>query len=127
MLLALALKRDMHIHQMDVQTAFLNRHLKEEIYMMQPERSIKPGQEHLVCKLKKFLYGLKQSPKCWNELLHSFLISIGFCQTGADPCVYVKEERGLIILAVYVDDSIIASEFENELHDVKMHLLPNLK
>ena len=39
----------MRIHQMDVQTAFLNGHLKEEIYMMQPEGSVKPGQEHLVC------------------------------------------------------------------------------
>ena len=117
----------MRIHQMDVQTAFLNGHLKEEIYMMQPEGSVKPGQEHLVCKLKKSLYGLKQSPKCWNELLRSFLISIGFCQADADPCVYVKEKRGLIILAVYVDDLIIASESENELHDLKKHFASQFK
>ena len=127
MLLAASLKRDMHIHQMDIQTAFLNEHLKEEIYMMQPEGSIQPGQEHWVCELKKSLYGLKQSPKCWNELLHSFLISIGFCQADADPCVYVKEERGLIILVVYVDDLIIALEFKNKLHDVKKYFASQFK
>jgi len=49
---------------MDVVTAFLNG-LEEEIYMEQPDGYIQPGQEHLVCKLQKSLYGLKQSPRCW--------------------------------------------------------------
>ncbi len=62
-LLALAVQNDMLIHQMDVVTAFLNGNLDEEIYMQQPDGYIKPGEEHLVCKLKKSLYGLKQSPR----------------------------------------------------------------
>ena len=62
-MLAYAVKNDMFIHQMDVETAFLNGDLEEEIYMEQPEGYVKPGNEHLVCKLKKSLYGLKQSPR----------------------------------------------------------------
>lgn len=47
------------IVQLDVQSAFLNRDFKEEVYMQQPIGYIKKGEEHLVCKLKKALYGLK--------------------------------------------------------------------
>jgi len=60
-LLALAVRYQLKLHQMDVKTAFLNGELKEDIYMKQPEGYIKKGKEHLVCKLKKSLYGLKQS------------------------------------------------------------------
>ena len=48
---------------MDVKTAFLNVYLDEEIYMVQPEGFVVPGQERKVCKLVKSLYGLKQAPK----------------------------------------------------------------
>jgi hypothetical protein len=65
-LLAFAVENDMLIHQMDVVTAFLNGELDEVIYMNQPEGYITPGNENLVCRLKKSLYGLKQSPRSWN-------------------------------------------------------------
>ena len=49
---------DLELHQMDVSTVFLNGDLQEEIYMKQPEGYVKQGQENLVCKLNKSLYGL---------------------------------------------------------------------
>ena len=61
-LLAYAVHNNMLIHQMDVVTAFLNRQLDEEIYVLQPDGYDAPGEQHLVCKLKKSIYGLKQSP-----------------------------------------------------------------
>jgi hypothetical protein len=61
-ILALVAIEDMEIHQMDVKTAFLNGDLEEEIYMEQPERFTHEG-EHLVSKLHKSLYGLKQYPR----------------------------------------------------------------
>ena len=63
MLIALAAVHDLKIHQMDVKTAFLNRELKEEIYMEQPEGFMVPDKEKKVCRLVKSLYGLKQAPK----------------------------------------------------------------
>ena len=63
-LIALAAKNDLELHQLDITTAFLNGELKEEIYMKQPEEFVLKGKEHLVCKLKRSIYGLKQSPRC---------------------------------------------------------------
>ena len=63
---------------MDVSSAFLNGDLKEETYMAQPEGFAAPGQEHLVCHLKKSIYGLKQSPRQWYKKLHSTFTDLGF-------------------------------------------------
>jgi hypothetical protein len=63
-LLSYGIERGMFIHQMDVVTAFLNGTFTEEIYMKQPDGFISPGNEDLVCKLNRSLYGLKQSPRC---------------------------------------------------------------
>ena len=63
LLIALAAIHILVIHQMDEKTAFLNGDLDEEVYMKQPEGFVVPGQEHKVCKLLKYLYVLKQSPK----------------------------------------------------------------
>lgn len=107
---------------MDVVTAFLNGHLEEEIYMEQPEGYIKPGQEHLVCKLKKSIYGLKQSPRCWSKAFTEFMKDIGFKQSTSDPCVFVRSRQELEILAVYVDDLILITESTESMDELKQAL-----
>ena len=62
-LIALASIHKLFIHQMDVEITFLNGDLEEEIYMIQPEGCIAPNQKNKICKLKKYLYGLKQALK----------------------------------------------------------------
>ena len=57
----IALSVQYELHQVDLTTAFLNGELEKEVYMSLPEGF---GREHLVCRLKKSLYGLKQSPLC---------------------------------------------------------------
>ena len=104
---------------MDVVTAFLNGHLEEDIYMEQPDGYTQHGQEHLVCKLKRSLYGLKQSSRCWNVVLSRFVESIGYSLSSADPCIFVREADTLSIIAVYVDDLIIATQTEEEMKQVK--------
>ena len=120
--IALACKEGLSLHQMDVTTAFLNGDLKEEVYMKQPEGFASNGQEHLVCRLKKSLYGLKQSPRCWNDALDSQLKSMGFVQSVSDPCIYTSTLDELYILAVYVDDILLAGKSEQKIAQLKSDL-----
>ena len=108
--ITLAAKHDLKLHQLDITTAFLNSELNEDIYMKQPEGFEVKGKEHLVCKLNRSLYGLKQSPRCWNEALNSQL-KMHFKQLENDPCIYTLTLGGeIFIVAVYVDDIILASQ-----------------
>ena len=87
--------------------------------MEQPEGYAIPGNENLVCHLKKSLYGLKQSPRCWNKSFKGFMISQGFELSAADPCVFLRKVKDqLAIVAVHVDDLILLTETEQEMfHD----------
>ena len=128
-LLAFSVERGMLVHQMDVVTAFLNGDLKEEIYMQQPPGYVQLGKEDLVCKLKKSLYGLKQSPRCWNEKLCKHMKLLGYRESGADPCVFIRldTEKRLQIIAVYVDDLILIAETVEEMQQIKRCLSDHFK
>ena len=116
MLLGLANETNMHVHQMDITTAFLYGDLEEEIYIRQPEGQVKAGEEHLVCRLHKSLYGLKQSPRCWNTRLDNYFTSLGFQRLQTDSALYItRADKAKLIVAVYVDDLLILSE---SLHDI---------
>jgi hypothetical protein len=66
-MLSVVVAFDFEIEQMDVKTAFLHGYLEEEIFMKQPEGYVVKEKKELVCKLKKSLYGLKQSPRMWYQ------------------------------------------------------------
>ena len=61
-----------------------------------------------MCKLKKNLYGLKQSPRAWCHRINSFFINEGFCRSQVDHSLYVKQTGEYLLVAIlYVDDLII--------------------
>uniref|UniRef100_A0A2N9IB18 CCHC-type domain-containing protein n=1 Tax=Fagus sylvatica TaxID=28930 RepID=A0A2N9IB18_FAGSY len=110
--LALVADQDLELEQLDVKTAFLHGNLEEEIFMEQPEGFKQPGTENLVCRLKKSLYGLKQSPRQWYKRFDSYMIQIGYTRCEYDCCVYVRilEDGSYIFLLLYVDDMLIAAK-----------------
>ena len=120
--IALAVQSDLKLHQIDVITAFLNGVLKDEVYMKLPEGSVVQGQEHLVCKLKHSIYGLKQSSRSWNSVLDQHLKKLGFVQSVSDPCIYVASEGEMFMIAVHVDDLVLAAKSDNRIGDVKKDL-----
>ena len=117
--IALAVQNGLKLHQMDVTTAFLNGELEEEVYMKQPEGFVDKDRDHLVCRLKRSIYGLKQSPRCWNSALDAQLKKMGFVQTTSDPCLYTSTEGETFIIAVYVDDILLAGKSDKQIKEVK--------
>ena len=90
--------------------------------MRQPEGLVTPGKEHLVCRLKKSIYGLKQSSHCWNVVLDDHLKKMGFVQTTTDPCVYRASGGEPVYIGVYVDDIILAAQSNEKLAEMKKEL-----
>lgn len=99
------------LRQVDINNAFLNGELTEEIYMEQPpgfEVSGAGGQQ-LVCKLNKALYGLRQAPRVWFHTLKKYLVTqLDFHASKADSSLFIRQSTGnYLLLMVYVDDIVI--------------------
>ena len=79
--------------------------IEEDFYIKQSQGFEVEYKRSHVCKLKKALYGLKQAPRAWYGMIDSFLTSLGFTKSKADPNLYFKViEDELGILLLYVDD-----------------------
>ncbi|EIW72356.1 hypothetical protein TREMEDRAFT_26101, partial [Tremella mesenterica DSM 1558] len=112
---------DLECDQVDIKAAFLNGELEETIYMQPPEGSNIPANK--VLWLRKSLYGLKQSPRCFNKALDKWLQSQGLLPTKADPCFYSKREGdNILMLSVHVDDQLIACNNRTMLDNFKAAL-----
>ena len=123
-LLSITAHYDYEIWQMDVKTAFLNGNLDEEIYMMQLEGFIKKNQEHMVCKLKMSIYGLKQASRSWNIRFDQAIKSFGFKQNLDKPCVYKRhQDKVVMFLILYVDDILFIGNDVGVMSLVKIWLL----
>jgi hypothetical protein len=109
-LLAYATYHGFKLYQMDVKSAFLNVHIKEEMYVEQPPSFEDSAYPSHVYKLSKTLYGLKQAPRAWYECLSDFLITNGFKVGKTDPTLFTKIiYKDLFVCQIYVDDIIFGS------------------
>ncbi|RDY07827.1 hypothetical protein CR513_08008, partial [Mucuna pruriens] len=121
--MALVAHFDLELHQMDVKTAFLNGDIDETIYMMQPENFVSNESKSIVCKLKKSIYGLKQTSHQWYHKFHQVITLYGFEVNVVDDCVYHKFSGSkYIFLVLYVDDILLASSDTGLLHETKRFL-----
>ena len=68
------------------------------------------------------MYGLKQSPRCWNSTLDAHLKDMGYVQSTNDPCIYILSERQLSIIGVYVDNFVVTGESSGRIEQVKTAL-----
>ncbi|XP_059650617.1 cysteine-rich receptor-like protein kinase 42 [Cornus florida] len=123
-LLALVAQFDLELAQVDVRTAFLHGDLEEEIYISQPNGFKVAGKENWVYKLKKSLYGLKQSPRQWYKRFDQFMKRQQYTRSHFNHCVYFRKLRdGLFVyLLLYVDDMLIASKNKVEIDKLKIQL-----
>ena len=101
---------NLRVHQMDVNTAFLNSRMTDTVYVKQPPGFLDPLQPNAVWKLSGGMYGLKQSPLLWNNHINSSLIKFGFSRHQSEYGLYYKQTSdGLILVALYVDDLLLAA------------------
>ena len=121
MVLALVAHQNLKLEQLDVKAAFLHGNLEEDIFMVQPEGFKQPGTENLVCKLKKSLYGLKQSLRQWYKRFDSYMVHIGYTRCEYDCCVYVRifDDGSYLFLLLYVNDMLIATKSICEINRLK--------
>ncbi len=120
--IAIAAIKGMNIHQMDVDTAFLNSDLSENVYLEPPQGvEIQKG---FVLKLKKALYGLKQAPLEWNRKLVAVMKELSLKQAQSDTCIFYNDK---LIVAIYVDDLLIVSMLLSDMNKFKVELSKRFK
>ena len=94
--------------QLDVKSAYLNGELDKELYMRQPPGTAAPGEEHLVCRLKKSLYGLKQAGRAWYKTYREAMTDLGMTRSEADhACFWKAEGESLAMVGTIVDDMLV--------------------
>ncbi|KAE8662927.1 putative kinase [Hibiscus syriacus] len=121
-LFSIAVNLDWPLIQLDVKNVFLNGELNEEVYMdFSPGFEGSKGQ---VCKLKKSLYGLKQSPRVWFNRFAKAMASRQYIQGQADHTLFYKHSANgkCCILIVYVDDIILTEDYSIEIERLKEFL-----
>jgi len=120
MLISCAANFGWPLHQLDVKNAFLHGNLEEEVYMEVPPGCSNKQTIGKVCKLKKSLYGLKQSPRAWFDRFRRAVCDMGYSQCSGDHTVFYRHKGPYItILAVYVDDIVITGDDVEEIRGLK--------
>nr|GEW56655.1 copia protein [Tanacetum cinerariifolium] len=98
------------VYQMDVKSAFLYRTIEEEVYICQPLGFKDLDYPDKVYKVVKALYGLHQAPRAWYEIMANYLSENGFQKGKIDQTLFIKKQKGDILLVhVHVDDIIFGS------------------
>ena len=103
-----AVTKGWRLRQLDVNNAFLQGTLEEEVYVTQPPGFVDQDRPHYVCRLKKALYGLKQAPRAWYQELRSYIMTAWFLNSTADTSLFTYHRGSdIIYVLVYVDDMVI--------------------
>ncbi|MBW0535868.1 hypothetical protein O181_075583, partial [Austropuccinia psidii MF-1] len=106
-LLGYCAANDLDLHQMDVKTAFLHGDLDEDLHIRVPEGYTSSLKGSVCLKLKKSLYGLKQSPRNWYLRIKKFFEDSGFRPSAADPCLFMRDGEDPCFVFLHVDDLVI--------------------
>src|SRR5204863_679536 len=122
-LISCAVNLEWSLYQLDVKNTFLHGDLQEEVYMEISLGFDTTQTKGKVLRLKKSLYGLKQSPRAWFDRFRRAMCKAGYKQSNGDHTMFYKHENGRVtILTVYVDDIIITGDDKKEIRMLKYYL-----
>jgi hypothetical protein len=129
--MAIAVELGLQVHQLDFTSAYLNGEIEEEVFMEVPsdfydilnEKESRKFRGNKVCLIRKALYGLKQSGRQLYKKLDEKLKQQKLKPLNSDPCVYINKEDGnIVIVVIYVDDLMVASDNPRKLQRLKSEL-----
>lgn len=125
LVVSLAAQKRWTIFQLDVKSAFLHGELSEEVFIEQPPRYEKKGNEQKVYRLKKALYGLKQAPRAWYSWIESYFTKEGFERCPYEHILFIKAGGGgkILIVCLYVDDLIFTGNDEHMFVEFKNSMM----
>ena len=103
LMLALSVELGLCGEHIDVVSAYVNTPIPDIVFMEQPKQFEVGDRNGTVCRLKKCLYGLKQSGREWYRMIKTILTKLGFLPTIGDPCLFYHKLRKLYVF-LYVDD-----------------------
>nr|GEW95122.1 ribonuclease H-like domain, reverse transcriptase, RNA-dependent DNA polymerase [Tanacetum cinerariifolium] len=93
-----------------ITSAFLYGTIEEEVYVCQPPGFEDPDHPDKVYKVVKALYGLHQAHRAWYETLANYFLENGFHKGKIDQTLFIKKQKGEILLVqIYVDDIIFGA------------------
>ncbi|CAN0097576.1 unnamed protein product [Heterosigma akashiwo] len=122
LMLSIAANKGHAVEALDISTAFLNSDIDGDVYVKQPPGFIDKDHPHKVWKLKKALYGLRQSPRLWYNTLHEFLLQQNFVRSDYESCLYTRKNSVTgedTMIAVYVDDLVLSSNIPSVVSNLK--------
>ncbi len=122
--MAYTIREGMYIVQANVKTAYLNGEMKEDVYMKVPQGVDNP--KGFVCRIKRSLYGLRQSAHEWNNKIDLELKLMGFKPLEVEPCVYMRKKDGALVI-LYVDDLGLAAKDESTVNEMYRLLASKFK
>ncbi|CAL2237014.1 unnamed protein product [Prunus armeniaca] len=109
---------DEEAFEYNVKNAFLHRD-SQEVYMDPPPRILMRSGSNTVCKLRKSLYGLKQSPRAWFGRFTASIKRFGYTQSNSDHTLLLKRRNNkLATLIIYVDDMVVTSDDKKEMKNL---------
>jgi hypothetical protein len=111
-------------HHIDVKSTFLNGDLKYVVYVVQQQEFEKKGEEHMVYRLNKAIYGLRQAPRAWNTKLVTTLKRLGFSQSPLENGLYARGvDDSRLLVGVYVDDLVDIGGYDRVIDSFKKQMM----
>lgn len=124
--LAISCHKGYSIHQFDVDTAFLNAHLKEEVSIYPPEGV--GANTNQIFKPNRSFYGLKQATATWFKTITCIFVNMRFKQSATDSCIFIREDiNSQIYVTLYVDDMLISAKSIDTINEVASEISKHFK